>query len=68
MALKKTIAETPAPKVEATHETVAPKTLDVVEVSAYKNGHFVRTYSKEAHGDEFMEKAKEFATQGYTLK
>jgi hypothetical protein len=68
MAPKRTIAETSAPKVEATSETVAPKTLEVVEISAYKGIHLVRTYSKEVHGDDFMDKAKEFATQGYTLR
>lgn len=58
---------------------VEEETASVEEVSQEKkgdsvsvydtNGNFIRVYSKEEHGKDFMDLAKGFATQkGYSLK
>lgn len=49
---------------------VASKKSDVTVISVItKDGQLVREYSKEVHGKDFVELAKEFADKkGYSLK
>lgn len=45
-----------------TEETPKKKKVDAVDIID-RNGGYVRTYDKERHGDDFMDKAEEFVKE-----
>lgn len=43
--------------------TIIPPSKGTTEVAVVKNGHFIRSYSKEIHGEDFLALAGDMATK-----
>jgi hypothetical protein len=44
-----------------------PKNYEVLEVSVYEGRNLIRTYSKKAHGEDFMKLAMQFVSDRPTF-